>query len=246
MKINIINPTTTRAFEEKNLVVARRFAMPETEIISTSVSSAPPSIESHYDEAVCTIGILEQIHQGESKNYDGYVIACFGDPCYLAAREIARGPVIGIAEAAFHVASIVATRFSVVTTLARTKIICEHLLHTHGFEHQCRRVRASGCDVLALEETSPQTCTEIIDECKRALEEDEIGAIVLGCAGMAELADQIQQEIGIPVVEGVTAATKLVEAIIGMGLGTSKIGDLAYPLPKSMSGSVEHLTIKSD
>jgi allantoin racemase len=243
MRIQIINPTTTAAFAEKNLAAARAVAGAGTEVLSVSVTSGPPSIESHYDEAVSTIGILENIREGEKNGIDGYVIACFGDPGYLAAREIARGPVIGIAEAAFHIASIVATRFSVVTTLARTKIICEHLLQIHGFEHQCRKVRASGLEVLELEETGMAACRDIVEECRRAVAEDEIGAIVLGCAGMADLAEHIQQEIGVPVIEGVTAATKLIESIVALSLGTSKFGDLAYPLPKRLSGSVKHLEI---
>lgn len=243
MRIQIINPTTTAAFAQKNLAAARAVAGTSTEVLSVSVTSGPPSIESHFDEAVSTIGILENISEGEKNGIDGYVIACFGDPGYLAAREIARGPVIGIAEAAFHIASIVATRFSVVTTLARTKIICEHLLQIHGFEHQCRKVRACGLEVLELEETGMGACRGIVEECRRAVAEDEIGAIVLGCAGMADLADHIQQEIGVPVIEGVTAATKLVESIVSLRLGTSKFGDLAYPLPKRLSGSVQHLEI---
>lgn len=242
MKINIINPTTTEAFATRNLETAQRCAAPGSSILSTTVTSGPASIESHYDEASATIGILEAIAAGEREGHDAYVIACFGDPGYLAARELARGPVIGIAEASFHVASMIATRFSVVTTLARTRIIAEHLLQIHGFEHQCARVRATDLEVLALEETGPAACRNIVDECRRAVDEDDAAAIVLGCAGMADLADHIQQTVGVPVVEGVTAAVKLAEALVGMGLGTSKHGDLAYPLAKAHSGTVAHLT----
>jgi allantoin racemase len=245
MRIMIVNPTTTQAFADKNLEAGRRVAAAGTEILSSTVRSGPQSIESHFDEALSVIGILETVRQGEADGVDGYVVACFGDPGVFAAREVANGPLIGIAEAAFHVASIVATRFSVVTTLARTKIICEHLLQIHGFEHQCRRVRASGLEVLALEESGPAACANIVEECRRAVIEDEIGAIVLGCAGMADLADHIQQVVGIPVIEGVAAGTKLVESVIALGLGTSKIGDLAPPLPKRVSGAIEHLAFKS-
>ena len=243
MRIMIVNPTTTRAFADKNAAAGRRVAAAGTTVLSRTVDSGPQSIEGHYDEALSVIGILETVRDAEREGIDGYVVACFGDPGVFAAREIAKGPVIGIAEAAFHVASIIAARFSVVTTLARTKIICEHLLQIHGFEHQCRRVRASGLEVLALEEAGPAACTDIIDECRRAVAEDEVGAIVLGCAGMADLADHIQQVIGVPVVEGVAAATKMVEGILALGLGTSKIGDFAYPLPKTVSGAVRHLEV---
>jgi allantoin racemase len=59
---------------------------------------------------------------------DAIVIACFGDPGLDAAREASAVPVLGIAEAAFHAASFLATGFSVVTTLARTCVIAERLV----------------------------------------------------------------------------------------------------------------------
>ena len=74
----------------------------------------PPSIEGYYDEALATPGLLAEVAAGEREGCDGYVIACFGDPGLYAARELARGPVIGIAEAAMHAASVLAPGFSVV------------------------------------------------------------------------------------------------------------------------------------
>ena len=242
MRIKIINPTTTESFTRKNYETGRMVAAAGTDVISTAVESGPVSIEGHYDEAASVIGILEEIHKGEREGIDGYVIACFGDPGVLAAREAARGPVIGIAEAAMHVASIVATGFSVVTTLARTKIIAEHLVRIHGFEGQCRGIRATDLEVLALEDTGSDAYRIIVEECRRGLVEDESGAIVLGCAGMVDIAARISEDIGVPVIEGVSAAVKIIEAIVALGLGTSKLGDLAYPLIKPYSGSVGHLS----
>ena len=242
MRIKIINPTTTDSFTRKNLEAGRMVAAAGTEVMSVAVESGPVSIEGHYDEAACVIGILEEIHKGEREGVDGYVIACFGDPGVLAAREAARGPVIGIAEASMHVASIVATGFSVVTTLARSKIIVEHLVRIHGFESQCRRIRATDLEVLALEDTGSDSYRIIVEECRRALAEDESGAILLGCAGMADIAARISEDIGAPVIEGVSAGVKIVEGIVALGLGTSKVGDLAYPLSKPYSGSVGHLS----
>ena len=53
---------------------------------------------------------------------------------------------------------------------------------------------------------------------------------------------KISDDIGAPVIEGVSAAVKIVESIVALGLGTSKVGDLAYPLSKPYSGSVGHLS----
>ncbi|MBF7055085.1 aspartate/glutamate racemase family protein [Halomonas sp. KAO] len=239
MNLHIINPNTTAGMTETIGEAARRVSAPDTRIVATQPSHGPVSIESHFDEAISVVGVLEEILNGEKDGADAYIIACFGDPGLLAARELTQAPVIGIAEAAFHMATLISTRFSVVTTLARTGIIAEHLLDQYGFSHHCRRVRAAEIPVLDLENDGDAALTRIIEECRRARDEDQIGAIVLGCGGMADLTDTISREVGLPVVEGVTAAVKLAEALTGLGLGTSKHGDLAFPRPKPFSGRDE-------
>ncbi|MEB3734234.1 aspartate/glutamate racemase family protein [Halopseudomonas pachastrellae] len=215
---------------------AKAVAASGTRISATQPDSGPVSIESHFDEAVSVLGVLDEIRAGEREGVDAYIIACFGDPGLNAARELTRAPVIGIAEAAFHAATLISTRFSVVTTLPRTTIIAEHLLDSYGMASRCRRVRAADIPVLELEENPDLALERIIEECLKAKQEDGIGAIVLGCGGMADLTPQISAAVGLPVVEGVTAAVKLAEALVGLGLQTSKHGDLDFPLPKPFTG----------
>ncbi len=143
MRIKVINPNTTAGMTAKIGEAARLVAARGTEILAVNPTAGPVSIESHYDEAVSVVGVLEVIRKGEAEGCDGYVIACFGDPGLLAAREIATGPVVGIAEAAMHAASFIATGFSVVTTLTRTCIIAEHLVERYGMHPFCRKVRGT-------------------------------------------------------------------------------------------------------
>ena len=126
-----------------------------------------------------------RIKAGRQQGVDGHVIACFGDPGLLAARELAQGPVVGIAEAAMHMATLVATRFSIVTTLPRTLIIARHLLHQYGFHDHCAALHAIDLPVLALEDGSGLAQEKVRARCIQALKEDGCGAIVLGCGGMA-------------------------------------------------------------
>ena len=234
MKIKVINPNTTVSMTEKIGAIARSVANSDTEIIACNPNMGAVSIEGHYDEALSVVGILDEICKGEAEGIDGYVIACFGDPGLLAARELATAPVIGIAEAAMHAASFIATGFSIVTTLGRTKIIARHLVHNYGMSHLCRQIRAINLPVLSLENIEIKNL--ILEECTRALAEDECGAIVLGCGGMADLATLISHELGIPVIDGVSAAVKFIEALVGLQLSTSKTGDLAYPIAKPYLG----------
>lgn len=241
MLLRVINPNTTAAMTETIGVAARKVAAPGTRVVATHPAGGPVSIESHFDEAVAAVGVLEEVRAGERDGTDAYVIACFGDPGLLAARELTRAPVIGIAEAAFHLATMIATRFSVVTTLGRTIGIAEHLLQSYGFAHHCRRVRAAEIPVLDLEHDPDAALRRIVEEARRAKAEDGIGAIVLGCGGMAELRHTIAAQVGLPVVEGVTAAVKLAESLVGLGLQTSKHGDLDFPRPKPFTGPFHHL-----
>lgn len=231
-KIQIINPNTCIEMTQAMATAAKKVAQIHTEILAQSPSSGVASIEGHYDEAISTIGVLDLIRQGMAEGVDGHVIACFGDPALHAAREIADAPVIGIAEAAFHLATLVATKFSIVTTLSRTRIIAEHLLHQYGFERQCAQIRCIDLPVLALEHDRDIAYQKLLEQCIAAKQDDHIGAIVLGCGGMADMAEQLSREIQIPVIDGVTAAVKLIESLHGLGIKTSKWGDYAYPNQK--------------
>lgn len=243
MHIRIINPNTTRSMTEKIGACARAVARPGTRVEAVSPAMGPVSIESHYDEALAVPGLLLEIGAGERDGVDGHIIACFGDPGLKAARELARGPVLGIAEAAMHAASMVGTRFSVVTTLARTAGQAWHLAEIYGMKRFCANVRACELPVLALEDPELDAAGLIEAECRRALDEDGIDVLVLGCAGMADLCERISRNLQIPVIDGVAAATTMMEALIAMRLTTSKHGELASPPPKTMTGVLSGFTL---
>src|ERR1700730_11164451 len=109
MRIKVINPNTTASMTRSIARAAAAVAASGTEIMAVSPAMGPPSIEGHYDEAVSALGVLDEVRKGEGQGVDGSVIACWGDPGLLAGGEAARGPVIGIAEAAMRAASFIAT-----------------------------------------------------------------------------------------------------------------------------------------
>ena len=236
MKIRVINPNTSASMTTKIGAAAAAVAAAGTTIEAVQPSFGAPSIEGHCDDAWAAAGVTEQVRAGEVAGADAYVIACFGDPGLHAARELATGPVIGIAEAAFHAATLVATGFSVVTTLTRTCVIAEHLVLQYGFERRCKGIHGTDIAVLDLDDPKTGAFDRILEASRSALERDRSGAIVLGCAGMADLCEALQQRLGVPVIDGVAAGVKLAEALVGMQLKTSKRGDYAAPLPKVYAG----------
>jgi allantoin racemase len=244
MKIKIINPNTTQSMTDKIGAAARQVAAVGTQIFAVSPQHGPASIEGHYDEALSVVGLLDEIRAGEADGIDAYVIACFGDPGLLAARELAHGPVIGIAEAAMHTASVLATGFSVITTLTRSCIIAEHLTHNYGMDKFCRGIHGTDLAVLDLEKPDSDAYRIVLASCRHALATDRSGAIVMGCAGMTDLCEQLQDALGVPVIDGVTAAVKWAEGMVAIGLKTSKDGDLAYPIAKPFNGDLTRFAIR--
>ena len=236
MKILLVNPNTSVPMTASIAAAAREVAAAGTEIVPVQPSFGPLSIEGHYDEAFAAAGVAEQVRLAVSWRPDAVVVACFGDPGLDAAREVVDAPVLGIAEAAFHAASFLATGFSVVTTMTRTCVMAERLVQRYGFERQCRGIHGTDIPVLELEACGPATVGAIERAASAALERDGSGAIVLGCAGMAPLCRTLEQRLGVPVIDGVAVAVKFAEALAALGLRTSKRGDYATPLPKTYTG----------
>lgn len=236
MEILVVNPNTTGSMTRKIGLAAERAAGPGTRIRATQPEMGPASIEGFYDEAFSVPGLLAEIARGEADGVAAHIIACFDDTGLDAARSLAAAPVIGIGEAAFHMASLVAHRFAVVTTLSRSIAAIEANLVRYGLAARCAAVRAAEVPVLALEDRDAGAVGRIAAEIARAQAEDRADAIVLGCAGMADLADELSAAHGLPVVDGVASAVVLAEGLARLGLRTAKSGPYAPPLPKAYAG----------
>lgn len=228
MRIEIINPNTTRSFAERILASAAVIAAPGTELSATNLDSGAASIESHAEEGLGAFGAMELVRRGEANGIDGYVIACLGDTGVHQACEIARGPVVGMTEAALYTASTLAFRFSVITLPQRTRAHSWRVLHETGMAHRCSQ-RAVEVPVLDLEDEVEATYPIIAAESRRALVDDHAEAIILGCAGLTEMVAPLTAQLGVPVIDGVLSGLKLAEGQIAANLRTSKRSTYAFP-----------------
>jgi allantoin racemase len=237
MRIRVVNPNTTAAMTETIARAAREAASAGTGIEAVTSTTGPISIEGYYDEAMSLPGLLKEIRRGETEGADAHVIACFDDTGLDAARQLAHAPVVGIGEAGCHAATLIAYRFTVVTTLSRSIPALEHNLLKYGFDRRAR-VRAADVPVLALEDEASDARARIDAEIARALAEDGAEAIVLGCAGMARLARELAARHGCPVIDGVGAAVRLAEMLVALGLRSSKRGGYQACPAKELTGAL--------
>lgn len=231
-RIAVVNPNTTVAMTDRVVAAATPTARPDTVLVAVTPREGVPSVESHIDEVHGALSVLREVERleglGPRERPDAYVIACFGDTGVPAAREAAHGPVVGMTEAALTTATLVAHRFSVITMPKRTREQSDRVVLALGLGHRCT-VRAVDEPVAEVENGSLHLLDLFVAEGRRAVDEDAAEAIVLGCAGLADLVEPLRAALGVPIVEGVTAAVAQAEGLLAQGLGTSRIGTWAGP-----------------
>ncbi|MCP4614852.1 MAG: aspartate/glutamate racemase family protein [Bradyrhizobium sp.] len=240
-KILIVNPNTTASMTATIAEAARAVAAAGTETVAVTSATGPASIEGFYDEAFAVPGLIQALQN--APDADAAIIACFDDTGLDAARTAARYPVVGICEAALVTAGQIARRIGVVTTLPRSIVPLEELVRRYGFAERAA-VTACNVPVLDLEKPGSGAREKLEAEILRALDKGA-DAIVLGCAGMADLAQALSKKFEVPVVDGVAAAVKQAEALAALKLSTSRRGAYASPGAKAYAGILQPFAPKA-
>lgn len=235
MRIVIANVNTTRSVTDAIVAGACRAAAPGTDIVGLTPYFGSPSVEGNFESLLAAAAVMDRVVSYDQA-YDAVVLAGYGEHGREGLQELVDVPVIDIAEAGALIAMLLGHRFSVVTTLARMIPLITDRLRLTGVLDRCASVRASGLGVLELEEDPERARSAIAAQALAAVREDGAEVICLGCAGMVGLQEAVQERVRVPVVDPVTAAVKLAEALTGLGLRTSKVGAFQAPRPKARSG----------
>jgi len=228
--IYIINPLTDKEFEEMTIREVEPAASAETQLRVVSIDKGPASIECRYDEVIAGHYAVKKVREVADKA-DAIIINCFGDVAVDAARELTDIPVIGPGSSSMALAQLLGHNFSVVTVLSRLAPLIDKIAAKLGTT-KLTSVRAVDIPVLELKDR-PKTVEKLTKESIKAIEDDRAHVIVLGCTGMAGLADQVKHELAnqgynIPVVDPLVVALKFAEILVDMKTSHSK---LTYPPP---------------
>lgn len=204
--IVIINPNSTRSMTDAMVQTALK-AAPDATIVGWTSTKGPPAIQGEQDGEAAIPPLLELVNDADAAGAKAIIIGCADDTGLDAARASAACPVIGIGQAAYHLASLYGARFSVVTTLEVSIPILVKNIGLQGLNGQLARVRASGVPVLALEVDPENAAQQVKAEIRAAIREDNINSVVLGCAGMVHIAED-SDDVAIKLIDGVSAAVR--------------------------------------
>lgn len=213
--IFVINPNSTAAVTrgiDRACEPLRMAGAPRIECVT--LADGPPGIQTQRDVDGVVAPMLRLIAELDSRAA-AFVIACFSDPGLHSARETTRRPVLGIMECGILTALTLGQRFGVIAILATS--IPRHLrtINAMGVSSRLANERAVGLHVVELADES-KTSSRMIEVGKQ-LATDGANSIVMGCAGMAQYRDRVEQAAGVPVVEPTQAA-------VAMAIGRVRFG----------------------
>lgn len=222
MRILVINPNASvemsDVIREQLLLVAR----PGVQVDVVNPIGVPPSIESALDEARCVPPMLDLVEAAAGRGYDAVVIACFSDPGLDAAREATDLPVVGIQDAAMHLAAQLGYRFSVLTTQGHRAPVRERAALLAGLDRRLASSRPLDLAVLETVVDRERVIERIVRVGRLAIDEDHAEVLILGCAGLGDLAGRASALLGVPVIDPNAAALKLCETLVDLKLSQSR------------------------
>lgn len=210
--IVLINPNSTEAMTAEMEAVAQK-ALPDHKIVAWTSHKGPAAIEGPEDGEACVPPLLDLVRAAVAQNANAIIIGCADDTGLNEARRIASCPVLGIGQAAYHLAALAGEKFSVVTTLSVSVPILEQNITAYGLGNSLGKVRASGVPVLSLEHDRVSATARVLEEAQIAAKEDKVQSVVLGCAGMSHIPDEAPPGT-VRLIDGVAAAAKLASVLI--------------------------------
>ncbi|MGX7679167.1 aspartate/glutamate racemase family protein [Jatrophihabitans sp. DSM 45814] len=235
MQILVVNPNTSAAMTQDIAKAAAAAAAPNTTILAVQPFFGPAAIDSAMESYLSAVAVMDRI-LAVTEPYDAVVMAGFGEHGRDAVAELLTVPVLDIAESSAHVALMLGRNYAVVTTLQRSVAAITDRLEAAGLAGRCVSIRSCGLSTAAVEKDPDAAMAAIIEQAEIAVSYDHAEVICLGCGGMAGLAEAITNRLGVPVVDGVAAGVRLAEALVGLGLSTSKVCTYASPPGNPVSG----------
>lgn len=231
MRLCFIHAITgcTEEFLRREHDILMSYASPGTSIDIKKIQNGAASIESKFDIYIGAVETLQLVQKAEKEGYDGVVITCFGNANIEPAREIASIPVMGSGMAAMLLAASVAHKFSVISTLPAAKRRHELEAFKVGVHQKLASVRDIQTGVLSIDHSEGgETRRRMIEAGRQAIDQDGAEALVPGCFGFIGLAQQMQEALGVPVIDPAGAVVRHIETLVKLGLSHSK---RSYPTP---------------
>lgn len=203
-RIVVINPNSTIAVThgiDEALNPFRFDNGPSFDCIT--IENGPPGIatQRHVDDAAAHVC---QVIEREDNAADAFVIACFSDPGFNSAQEITTKPVFGIGASSFSQAILLGERFGIIAILKESTVRQRRAVRIMGLDNRYAGSLPIGFGAEELK--GDQVRDRMIEVGRTLVEKNNADVLIMGCAGMASFQSDIQNALGVPVIDPSQAA----------------------------------------
>lgn len=240
MRILLLNPNTSPSLTALLQAAGESAKAAGTELVPITAPRGVPYIASRAEAQIggaIALEMLAEVH----RDYDAAIIAAFGDPGLMGARELFDLPVVGMAEAAMLAACMLGRRFSIVTFARALGPWYHECVEMHGLSGRCAGIRMLDESFGAISEVQSEKEDLLVALAGRAVEEDEADVVILAGAPLAGLAARVRNRIAVPVVDQMAAAVKMAETLVTLAPRKATAGTFRRPPAKSTVGLPEAL-----
>ena len=219
MEICIINPYASAISDKKIKNCALNVIDKNSSIFINKKNFQEDYFDLH-SETINISKLLKVVEQNNSS--DSFIIISFEDIGVDTIRKITSKPIIGLGEASFYTANIIANKFSIITNLSHSHEALKNNLIKYDIDHKCVSIKSIEVPVLDMETMSKSNLNKLDNEIQRTITEDNPEAIIITSPGIFNLSKNLSNKFNIPIIEGVTAATALMENLYKLDLQVKK------------------------
>jgi len=214
-RVLFINPFKGEIFDQPIKAFIEKEKRAETEVEVVSLERGPEHLEYHYYEALTLVDTLRTIKHAEKEGYDAAVIGCFYDPGLREAREITTSMVVTApAEAAMHIATTLGHQFSIIVGREKWIPKMHENVVNYGFKEKLASFKSVGLGVHDFHRDEAETAKRLKAAAKEAVEHDRAEVVILGCTIQFGFYKELQEYLGVPVIDAILAAFKYAEFLI--------------------------------
>jgi allantoin racemase len=218
-KVLWVNPIGNPGYDDPMGQVMAGIKSPGTQVdvVSLSTPYLPEHLEYRAYSALIVGDMVKMARWAGEEGYHSMVIGCFYDPALEDAREVSGSTVVvAPCQAAVQIAANIANRFSVIIGQEKWAVQMRERVSAYGYTERLASMRSIDIGVPELQKDICFTTEKIMEAGRRAKEEDKAEALILGCTCSFGMHEEVQRELGIPVIDPIIAAFKMAEFLGGL------------------------------
>ncbi len=219
-RILLVNGNTNQVLTEHMTIVARAYALADTEVVGTTAGFGASFVVSRADEVVAAHAVLDAVDRYDGP-FDAVLVAISLDCAVPALRERLEVPVLGMTEAACRVAKMVGTQVGFVTAGSASLGQYQERIEAYGMRYRLgafRSVDISAQDAYAHPAQTVDLINAVVDDLVRETDCDVV--VPLGAA-FTGLHRALQERLNVSVLDGLTCGVSLLESMLRLNVSNT-------------------------